>query len=98
MIKNKKIGDLVFVDIDWHSREVLNSNYAIKSVLPFTCTSRGHFTQCYTNAFNSNQNQGGLISSSSTFIEFYRDNNSWNSIKNNSSNMYIYGAGVYKAS
>jgi hypothetical protein len=96
--KYTKIGDLVFVDLEWHSWEVQNANYALISGLPFTCTSRGHFTQCYTNAFNSNQNQGGLISSNSTYIEFYRDNNSWNAIKNNSSNLYIYGAGVYKAS
>ena len=48
--------------------------------------------------FQNNQNQSGMISTNSTYIEFYRDNNSWNAIKNNSSNMYIYGAGVYKAS
>ena len=51
----------------------------------------------YANCFNNNNNQAALISFNSTYIEFYRDNDSWNSFKNNSSGMYIYGAGVYMA-
>jgi hypothetical protein len=93
-----KIGDMVYFDLDWHSWEVQNANYALISGLPYTCTEQGAFGMCYTNCFQNNQNQSGMISTNSTYIEFYRDNNSWNAIKNNSSNMYIYGAGVYKAS
>ena len=96
--KYTKIGDIVYFDLGWHSWEVQNANYALISGLPFTCSHRGAFTVTYTNAFHNNQNLGGMVSTNSTFIEFYRDNNNWNAIKNNQSGMYIYGSGVYKAS
>ena len=95
--KYTKIGKFVYVSLDWHSWEVSNSNYALISGLPFTCTHRGVFNMAYANCFNNNNNQAALISFNSTYIEFYRDNDSWNSFKNNSSGMYIYGAGVYMA-
>ena len=96
--KYTKIGDLVYVDMGWHSWEVQNSNYCLISGLPFTCSHRGGFIPTYTNAVNNHQNQAGLISTSSTYIEFYYNSNSWNSWKNNTSGLYMYGAGTYKAS
>ena len=96
--KYTKIGDMVYVDMGWDSFEVQNSNYCVIGGLPFAGGHRGSISVAYTNAVNNHQNQGCLVSTGSTLIEFYYSSNNWNSWKNNSSGLYMYLAGTYKAS
>jgi len=78
--KYTKIGRWVTASFNWINFAVNGStkDYARIGGLPFTSTAYGAAVPSYNNIFQYNQNQGGWLSTGNTFVEFYRDGNSWN--------------------
>ena len=93
-----KIGDIVHFHIGWSGFEVSDASYCVIGGLPFASTGRGTCVVSYTTAFNNHQNQGGHISSGGDQqIQFYHTGNAWNAFNNNTSGLYIYADGWYRA-